>query len=70
MKNATNFNHAANIFTQKWSKNASHLKLVSQIQRLKNRKFTASRTEIRDSKMGLLVQTTTFTTFVACQRSR
>ena len=31
---------------------------------------TSAAAKHRDSKMGLLVQITTFTTFVACQRSR
>ena len=46
MKNATKFNHAANTFAQKWSKNALRLKLVSLNTRQKDNKFTASRTEI------------------------
>ena len=50
MKNATNFNHAANIFTQKWSKKRITPQACFTNTRLKNNTFTASRTKI-DSMM-------------------
>ena len=46
MKNATKFNHAANIFTQKWSKKRITPQACFTNSRLKNKKLKASRTEI------------------------
>ena len=46
MKNATNFNHAANIFMQKWSKKRITPQACFTNTRLKNNTFMASRTKI------------------------
>ena len=50
MKNATNFNHGANIFTQKWSKKRITPQACFMNTRLKNDTFTASRTKIDSMK--------------------
>ena len=46
MKNATKLNHAANIFTQKWSKKRITPQACFTNTRLKNNNFTASHTKI------------------------
>ena len=46
MENGTKFNHAANIFTQKWSKQRITPQACFTNTRLKNNNFTASRTKI------------------------
>ena len=46
MKNATNFNHGANIFMQKWSKKRITPQACFTNTRLKNNTFTASHTKI------------------------
>ena len=45
MKNATKFNHAVNIFTQKWSKKRITPQDCFTNTRLKNNNFTSSRTK-------------------------